>query len=162
MKILFIQTGGSIDKDYPTKVKGYAFEFGDPAFKNILHKVDLNFKYETLTIFKKDSLDMNEKDRQKIYDYCAESKYEKIIITHGTDTMSETAKVLSGLKGKTIVLTGSFLPEKFYDSEADFNVGVAVGAINILNNGVYIAMNGRIYEWNKCKKDLSTGQFVDI
>ncbi len=161
MKILFIQTGGTIDKDYPTKVKGYAFEFGQPAFINILNKVDPNFEYEIVSPFKKDSLDMTAEDRQMIYDICAKSLIDKIVITHGTDTMTETARVLSLLKDKTVVLTGSLQPEKFITSDADFNVGAAVAAVNIAVPGIYIAMSGRIYKWDQCHKDQKTGQFIE-
>lgn len=161
MKILFIQTGGTIDKDYPTRVKGYAFEFGDPAVNTILPKAYPNFEYDVVTAFKKDSLDMTDDDRQVLFELCQNAKIDKIIITHGTDTMIKTAEKLSGITNKTIVLTGSLQPEKFITSDADFNVGTAVGAINVLSGGVYIAMSGRVYPWNKCQKNQSTGQFVE-
>ncbi|OGK54287.1 hypothetical protein A3H78_01325 [Candidatus Roizmanbacteria bacterium RIFCSPLOWO2_02_FULL_36_11] len=161
MKILFIQTGGSIDKDYPKKVMGYHFELGKPAFKAILKKINPCFKFESITAFKKDSLDMTEKDRDKLYTICMKSNHDKIVITHGTDTMVKTARVLSAIKNKAIILTGALKPEKFYESEADFNLGVAVGAVNTLQNGVYIAMNGRVYDWDKCHKDQKTAQFVE-
>lgn len=161
MKLLFIQTGGTIDKDYPTKVKGYAFEFGEPAFINILGKVDPNFEYEIITAFKKDSLDMTDEDRHKIYDICEQSEIDKIVITHGTDTMTKTAEVLSKLTNKTIVITGSLQPEKFITSDADFNVGAAIAAVTTLSHGTYIAMSGRVYTWDKCQKDQLTGQFIE-
>jgi len=161
MKILFVQSGGTIDKDYPTKVKSYAFEFGDPAFLSILEKADPNFEFESVCVFKKDSLDMTDEDRQKIYDICKDTPHDKIIMTHGTDTMTTTAEKLSTIAGKTIIITGSLIPEKFITSDADFNVGTAVGAINVLSQGVYIAMSGRIYRWDTCQKDQTTGQFVE-
>lgn len=161
MKLLFVQTGGTIDKDYPTKVKGYAFEFGEPAFINILTKVDPNFEYEVVTAFKKDSLDMTDEDRQKIYDICEQSVIDKIVITHGTDTMTKTAEVLSKLTSKTIVITGSLQPEKFITSDADFNVGAAIAAATTLPFGTYIAMSGRVYTWDNCQKDQLTGQFIE-
>ncbi len=161
MKILFIQTGGTIDKDYPKKVKGYNFEIGNAAALTILSKVAPNFDYKSVSLFKKDSLDIEEKDRKKLYDFCEKTSFSKIIITHGTDTMVQTSQALSKIKNKIIVLTGSIRPEKFVDSDADFNIGTAVGAINVLKPGVYIAMNGRIYPWNKCHKDQKTGQFVE-
>jgi L-asparaginase len=161
MKIAFIQTGGTIDKDYPRATGGYAFEIGEPAVKRILQRINPNFDFEIISILKKDSLDITEEDRKKIYDACEKTEANRIVITHGTDTMIETAEKLSSIKGKVIVLTGAMKPEKFIDSDASFNVGMAVGAINVLRNGVYIAMNGRIYPWNKAKRNSQTGQFSE-
>jgi L-asparaginase len=161
MKITFIQTGGSIDKDYPKSVKGYAFEIGEPAVKRILERFNPKFEYEIISILKKDSLDMNDKDREKILETCKKIRNDKIVITHGTDTMLETAKKLSKIKDKIVILTGATKPEKFSDSDASFNIGTAIGAVNALGNGVYIAMNGRVFNWEKCKRDLKTGQFIE-
>ncbi len=160
MKITFIQTGGTIDKDYPKKTRGYAFEISEPAVRRILEKLNPAFEYEIVSVLKKDSLDITEKDRVRILEACKKSRSSKIIITHGTDTMLETAKVLSGIKDKAIIITGSMKPEKFSNSDAPINVGAAIGAINVLGNGVYIAMHGRIIRWDKCKRDLN-GQFVE-
>ncbi|MFH1586442.1 MAG: asparaginase domain-containing protein [Candidatus Diapherotrites archaeon] len=95
-----------------------------------------------------------------MYAACQKADADKIIITHGTDTMIETAKNLSDIN-KVIILTGAMRPEKFSNSDASFNIGVAIGLINVLENGVYIAMNGRVYTWDKCKRNLETGQFVE-
>jgi L-asparaginase len=161
MKIVFIQTGGTIDKDYPRATGGYAFEIGEPAVKRILQRINPNFDFEIVSILKKDSLDITENDRKKIRDACEKAATDKIVVTHGTDTMIETAEKLSSIKGKVIVLTGAMKPEKFVDSDASFNLGTAVGAVNVLQQGVYIAMNGRIYPWNKVKRNSQTGQFVE-
>lgn len=161
MKITFIQTGGTIDKDYPKTTKGYAFEISEPAVKRILQRVSPNFDFKIISVLKKDSLDITEEDRNKILKMCQETYNDKIIITHGTDTMMETAKKLTGIKNKVIVLTGAMRPEKFSDSDASFNLGVAIGAANVIKNGLYIAMNGRIYPHNKVKRNLETGQFID-
>jgi len=161
MKIVFIQTGGTIDKDYPKPVEGYAFEITEPAVKTILQKVNPNFSFEIISLLKKDSLDITEEDRNKILDTCRKVNSHKIVITHGTDTMIETAQKLSDIKNKTIILTGATKPEKFSDSDASFNVGTAIGAINIVKDGVYIAMNGRIYPWDKVKRNPQTGQFTE-
>lgn len=166
MKITFIQTGGTIDKDYPKTTKGYAFEIADAAVKRILEKVKVNFEYEIEEAFKKDSLDITDEDRRLLKDICKKVNNDKIIITHGTDTMIETALYLAKesddeIKDKTIILVGAALPERFYNSDATFNVGVAVGAINVLAKGVYIAMNGRIYPYNKVKRDLESGIFIE-
>ncbi len=153
MKITFVQTGGTIDKDYPQGKTdhGYEFKIGDPAFKSIFKKVKPVFEYEIITALKKDSLDITDTDREKIYKIINSNKNNKIVISHGTDTIQQTAKKLSSIKNKTIILTGAMLPEKFYDSDADFNVGMAIGAVQSLGNGVYIALHGKVIEYNKFK-----------
>ena len=161
MKILFLQTGGTIDKNYEEKAGVYNFTILEPAVKRVLQKINPSFEFEIETVLRKDSLDMDDNDRKKVLDACKNTLFDKIIITHGTDTMTKTAKELSSLNGKTIVLVGSAKPEKFSDTDAQFNIGVAVGAINVLKSGVYIAMNGRIYDWDKCVKDPETGRFID-
>lgn len=162
MKITFIQTGGTIDKEYPCRIKSYAFEITEPAVERMMRKIRPGFRYEIIPLLQKDSLDMTDKDRQLIYETCLRVETQHIIITHGTDTMTQTAKVLSGIQGKTIILTGSLLPERFIDSDALFNVGVAIGAIHLLQPGVYIAMTGQIYNWNKCMKSPKTARFINI
>ena len=161
MNIAFLQTGGTIDKDYPRTINGYGFEISEPAVGRILEKLNPTFKYEIIPLLRKDSLDMTEDDRTKIRDICINAKFEKIIITHGTDTMLETARVLSEIKDKTIILTGAMRPERFYNSDAPINIGTAIGAVNVLDNGIYIAMHGRIMSWNKCTRDKKTGQFIE-
>ncbi|MFA6106667.1 MAG: asparaginase domain-containing protein [Patescibacteria group bacterium] len=150
MKISFIQTGGTIDKDYKAceKHHGYNFEISEPAVKQVLKKMEPGFTYEILSVCKKDSLDLTDRDRENIYQKCEELDNDKIIITHGTDTLKETAKRLSSIKNKTIILTGAMKPEKFQNSDAEFNIGVAVGAAGFLKNGVYIAINGLVKRWN--------------
>ncbi len=160
MKITFVTTGGTIDKDYASCAGTYNFEIAEPAIKKILHNINPNFEFEIISVLKKDSLDMDDKDRQLVFDTCKDVKNNKIIITHGTDTMVKTAKKLSSIKNKTIILLGSSKPERFKDSDASFNVGTAVGAINCLENGIYVAMNGRVYEWHECQKNKETGQFI--
>jgi len=118
MKITFIQTGGTIDKDYPKGIEGYAFEISEPAVKRILKNLNPTFEYEVLSICKKDSMDITEEDREIIYRACKEQENDKIIITHGTDTIIETAIKLSDINDKVIILTGSMKPEKFSDSDA--------------------------------------------
>jgi L-asparaginase len=162
MKILFIQTGGTIDKDYPRKTKGYAFEISEPAVRQILERINPSFVYDVISLLRKDSMDLTVKDKKKIFEECVKADTDKIIITHGTDTMIETAKFLTEVDKKTIIITGAFKPEKFTNSDADFNVGAAVGAINVLGYGVFIAMNGVVYRHDKVKRDKATGRFVSI
>ena len=160
MKIAFIQTGGTIDKSYPKILNSYAFEMGGPAFLRILKRVNLNFEVESLSLFKIDSTEMEEKHREIIKFTCRDINCDKIIITHGTDAITKTAEKLSTLKGKTIVMVGAIMPESVKGSDADFNLGVAVGAINLLPHGVYIAMSGRVYKWNECEKNAEC-KFVE-
>lgn len=160
MYILFIQTGGTIDKDYPQIRKSYSFEIASPAVERILRRVNPNVRYGIVSLMKKDSLDITDGDRQKIVRYCGTSRAKRIIITHGTDTMVQRARSLSAIRNKVIILTGAMRPEKFTDSDAMFNVGTAVGAMSCLSAGVYIAMSARIYPWNCCRKSKGC-QFVE-
>ncbi len=159
MKIAFIQTGGTIDKDYPHAFKGWAFEMGSPAFMRILdqaqHQHDLSFH----EVFKKDSLEISKEDRLQLKNYIAHLAEETIIITHGSDTLLETAKVLADIPKKTILLTAAMLPEKFKDSDAAFNLGMAVGGAQILEPGVYIAIHGFLAEWQKFVRNMETGKY---
>ncbi len=160
MKITFIQTGGTIDKDYPRTTKGYAFEISEPAVKRILEKLNPSFDFEIISALKKDSMEITDDDRQKIYDICKELKNDKIIITHGTDTMMETAEKLSSIKDKVIVITGAMRPERFTNSDAPINIGAAIGSVNVLETGVYIAMHGQVLPWHRITRNMETGQFV--
>lgn len=161
MKILFIQTGGTIDKDYPRITGGYAFEITEPAVKRILEKIKPGFEYEILSLMRKDSQDISMADREKILDACRRAACDRIIVTHGTDTMIETARTLSAITDKTIILTGAMRPERFTDSDAAFNIGVAIGAANTLQPGVYIAMHGRVFSYDRAQRDIATGRFTD-
>lgn len=160
--ILFIQTGGTIDKDYPKLTKGWAFEITDPAVERILGRVKPSFHYEVISLVKKDSQEISEEDRQLIAKKCQETDYQRIVITHGTDTIIQTAEYLAKhVSGKTIVLTGAARPERFKDSDADFNVGTAVGSMESLPEGVYIAMHGRVLPYDRTMRETSTGKFVE-
>jgi L-asparaginase len=161
MNLLFIQTGGTIDKDYPRATKGWAFEISDPAVERILERIKPSFKYKIVSLLKKDSQEITDEDRELILKTCLQEEADRIVITHGTDTMIETAHKLAIIKDKTIVLTGSMKPERFKDNDADFNVGTAIGAVESLPNGVYVAMHGRVLPYDKTLRELSTGQFVE-
>ncbi len=162
MHILFIQTGGSIDKNYPKLTKGYAFEITDPAVNAILERVKPSFTFEVTQLLKKDSQDITESDRELLAATIQKSKHDKIIITHGTDTMITSAAYLAKSSAdKTIILTGSVRPERFKDTDADFNVGTAVGAVGSLPYGVYIAMHGRVLLYDKSIRELRSGRFVE-
>lgn len=160
MHITFIQTGGTIDKDYPRTSGGYAFEFGEPATKRILQKLQPSFDFEVVTLCQKDSQEITNGDRQKIADYIEKSDGEKFIITHGTDTMIETGRYLADrISDKLIILTGAMRPERFNNSDAGINIGTAIGAANTLQKGVYIAMHGIVKLVIEMQRNMETGQF---
>jgi len=167
LKITFIQTGGTIDKDYPRTTKGYAFEFGEPATRRILERLNPSFAYEICTAFQKDSLEITDEDRAVLAQMIQESDSRKFIVTHGTDTLLETAKYLhefswqldSSVPDKLIVLTGAMRPERFTNSDADINIGAAIAAANIFEKGIYVTMNGVIKHFREMKRNLETGMF---
>ena len=160
MNVLFIQTGGTIDKDYPKSTKGWAFEIHDPAVDRILTKLNPSFNYVIKSVLKKDSLEITDQDRMLLLEKCKSAKENKIIITHGTDTLSETANFLSEIKNKTIILTGAMRPERFTNSDADLNIGIAIGGVQSLSNGVYIAMHGLIMPHDEISRNMETGQYL--
>lgn len=159
MHIQIFSIGGTIDKVYFDKLSKY--EVGFPSVKQILTVLPLNMTYTIESLLKKDSLDMTERDRSKVRKTVAACSESKILITHGTDTMIETAKRLADIPGKTIVLTGALEPAVFKSSDAVFNIGTAIGILNTAPEGVYIAMNGRAFDPFKCKKDRKIGRFID-
>ena len=127
MNITFIQTGGTIDKDYPHSSNGWAFEIHEPALERVLEKLNPSFEYNVISAFKKDSLEITEADLQHLKKMIEKTNSEKLIITHGTDTLSNTAHYLANHNlGKTIVLTGAMRPQKFVDTDADVNLGLAI------------------------------------
>ena len=155
MSILIIQTGGTIDKIYPKSINGWGFEIGDAAIHQILSNKVLSFDYRIISACKKDSTQLNEKDLNNILNVCQKSSEEQIIITHGTDTILDTAKFLSIIQDKTIILTGSFLPHAFKNSDAEFNIGMAISAVQTLNKGIYVSLNGIIARHNELQRDNS-------
>ncbi len=159
MHITFLQTGGTIDKDYPRTQKGYAFEIGPPAVVRILEKLNPSFSYEIQTVLQKDSLDITEQDRLELQEVCANSAANNLIITHGTDTLLETAAALADIPNKVIILTGAMRPEQFANSDAPIQVGIAIGAVEYVPAGVYVAMQGRVIPWKSCVRNQETGQY---
>ncbi|GAB5368372.1 hypothetical protein AAMO2058_001313700 [Amorphochlora amoebiformis] len=166
-KVLIIQTGGTIDKDYPRTTKGYAFEITEPAARRILSKIKADFVYKIVSVCRKDSTEITTVDRQKLLRMCSHPEVGHVVVTHGTDTLIETAKFLEeaykwkkNLKRKVIVVTGAMRPEKFVDSDADFNLGTAIAALDVCKPGVYVAMNARIRRASDVKRDLSSGMFL--
>lgn len=160
MKIKVFSTGGTIDKIYFDAKNDY--QVGAPQVVEIFNDAHVTFDFDVESVLKKDSLDMTDADRELILNCVSNEPANNIIITHGTDTMVLTAKVLKQVAGKVIVLTGSMEPARFKGSDAVFNIGCAVGAVQALPPGVYIALNGRIFNPEKVKKNLLLNQFEEI
>lgn len=159
MKIKFFAIGGTIDKVYFDALSNY--QVGPPGIESIIREARVNFDYEVVSLLKKDSLDMTPEDRNLIHDAVTKENSKHIVITHGTDTMVETAMVLKAIEGKVIVLTGAMEPACFKSSDASFNLGSAVAAVQTLPPGVYIAINGRVFDPEKVKKDRNLKQFTE-
>ena len=161
MGIKIFVTGGTFDKEY-NELDGRLF-FKDTHLNEMLDLGRCKTKVDVRTLMMVDSLEMTEEDRQIILDNCRKSKEEKIIITHGTDTMEITARLLGlGIKDKTIVLTGAMVPYKFGSSDGLFNLGSAIAFVQTLPHGVYIAMNGKCFHWDNVKKNKTSGEFVEL
>jgi len=161
MPVRILVTGGTFDREYD-EITGELY-FKDTHMREILElgRSKLEVKIQTLMLI--DSLDMTDEDRATILDNCKRVNEDQIVITHGTDTMTQTGKVLAeaGLD-KTIVLTGAMIPYKFGSSDGLFNCGGALAFAQALPSGVYIAMNGRCFDWDKVEKNKKTGTFEDI
>ena len=160
MKIRVITTGGTIDKVYFDEKSTY--EVGDPQIADVLDRSDVTLEYVIETLFKKDSLDLTDADRRRIRAAINAATEDRFVVTHGTDTMIDTAKMLRDIPGKVIVLTGSQQPARFHSSNAIFNIGAAVAAAQTLDAGVYIAMNGRIFDPDQVRKNSKTRRFEPI
>jgi L-asparaginase len=157
MHIRFITTGGTIDKIYFDAVSNY--EIGESPVQGILAEGLVQFDFEVVPLLKKDSLEMDDADRARLRAYVEEDDESLYVITHGTDTMPETARSLMGLEGKTIVLTGALTPARFRTTDAVFNVGMAVAAVQIAPPGVYIAMSGQVFEAGTVRKNRARNRF---
>jgi L-asparaginase len=159
MFIRFVTTGGTIDKIYFDDLSQY--EVGESQIQHILHEGLVAFDYEVVPLLHKDSLDITAGDRQMLRDFIARDDAERFVVTHGTDTMPETAEALSGLVGKTIVLTGALTPARFKTTDAMFNVGMAVATAQVAPPGVYIAMSGQVFEAGHVRKNRAENRFEE-
>ena len=157
MSIAILTTGGTFDKIYFDANSEYSI--GEPCISSILDEGNVTSDYRVQSILKKDSLDITHSEREIIKKSIIECEEERIIITHGTDTMVETAKFLEDIKEKTIVLTGAMQPARFKKTDAIFNSGFAYAAALSLENGVYIAMSGQIFNSNNVRKNIDLGKF---
>ena len=161
MAIRIFITGGTFDKEY-NELNGQLY-FKDTHMNELLEKGRCRVPVEIRTLMMVDSLEMTEGDRELIAHQCNQCEETQIVVTHGTDTMSETAKVLAEkVKNKTIVLTGAMIPIKFGSSDGLFNLGSAMAFAQSLPSGVYVAMNGRYFNWDNVRKNKETGMFEEI
>jgi len=151
-------TGGTIDKVYFDALSEY--QIGATALPDILSENNVFVPHRVTQLMRKDSLELTDADRMAIHDAVAASDADKILVTHGTDTMVDTARVLSDIAGKTIVLTGAMQPATLRNSDAEFNVGFALAATQTLPPGVYIAMNGEVFDPAETQKDRSAHRFI--
>lgn len=160
MKIKVFTTGGTIDKTYFDARSEY--EVGDPQIRDILRIANVGLSYEVETLLRKDSLDLTPEDRTYIVERVRGEPCKRILITHGTDTMVDTASDLRDVSEKTIVLVGSLSPARFKNSDAEFNIGFAFAAVQTLDPGVYIAMNGQVFTPDRVRKNRDRNQFESL
>jgi len=161
MTIRIFITGGTFDKEY-NELNGQLF-FKDTHMQDLLSLGRNRVPVVIKTLMLIDSLEMTPQDRELIAQECLSCPEDKIVITHGTDTMTETAKVLAEkIKGKTIVLTGAMIPIKFGSSDGLFNIGSSLAFVQSLSPGVYVAMNGRYFNWDNVRKNKQTGIFEEL
>lgn len=161
MVIKIFLTGGTFDKEY-NELDGSLY-FKDTHLPEMLTLGRNRVPVDTRTLMMIDSLDMSDADRETIAQNVAKTNEDKIIITHGTDTMVETAQVIAKkVKGKTVVLVGAMVPYKFGSSDGLFNLGAAIAFAQTLPTGVYIAMNGRYFSYDNCRKNKKIGEFEEI
>ena len=159
MRIHVITTGGTIDKVYFDA--NSEFQVGRPMIEELLQEAHVTAEVTIEPVLAKDSLDLTDADRQLIRDRVVACPAERILITHGTDTMAETGRALKGVAGKTIVLTGSMQPARFRSTDAVFNVGFALGAVQSLPPGVYIAINGQVFDPERVRKNRARQRFEE-
>ncbi len=159
--IRILVTGGTIDKEYDP-ITG-ELTFAKSHLSNMLNQVRCKAKFVLEEIMLKDSLQMRDEDREEILKRCVHCSESEVIITHGTDTIVETARFLGkSVRGKTVVLVGAMIPYAFGASDALFNLGCAFSAVQALQPGVYITMNGKIFPWDNVRKNKESGEFEEL
>jgi len=155
-----VTTGGTIDKIYFDDLSTY--QIGEPEIGKILSAFNVGFTFDVIALMRKDSLHITDDDRELIKRTIEAQPHEHVLITHGTDTMVETAKVLANIPGKTILLTGALNPTRFQSSDAVFNIGCAIGAVQTLPHGVYITMSGRVWDPFRVRKNRDANRFESL
>lgn len=160
-QILVVTTGGTIEKDYFDALSEY--QIVDSVIPALLERARVVSPFRVVELLRKDSLDLTDADRADIVQQVADAPESRIVITHGTDTMTQTAKVLAArVPDKTIVLTGAFAPARFANSDAAFNMGMAFAAAQTAAPGVWIAMNGQVFDGLNVQKNREAGKFAAI
>ncbi|MGB5491268.1 MAG: asparaginase domain-containing protein [Woeseiaceae bacterium] len=160
MFIRFITTGGTIDKIYFDDLS--QFEVGESQVQHILAEGLAAFDFDVVPLMHKDSLEVTDEDRRLLHDFIEKDDASHFIVTHGTDTMPQTAEVLMDLEGKTIVLTGALTPARFKTTDAMFNVGMAVATVQVASPGVYIAMSGQVFKAGAVRKNRAENRFEKL
>ena len=158
--LTIVTTGGTIDKIYFDDKS--TFQIGAPQIGDILEALGVAFRFDVIALMRKDSLHLTDEDRDLIRRTIAAQPGRHVLVTHGTDTMVNTARQLAGIEGKVIVLTGALNPARFQGSDAVFNIGTAVGGVQSLPDGVYIAMNGRIWQPERVRKNVDANRFESV
>ena len=159
-ELLIVTTGGTIDKVYFDDKSD--FQVGAPQIGRILEELGVAFRFSVIPILRKDSLHITDDDRELIRATVAAQPARHVLITHGTDSMVDTARALASIPDRTIVLTGALNPARFRGSNTKFNIGTAVGAVQSLPPGVYIAMNGRIWDPTAVRKNVAANRFEAV
>ena len=160
MRIKFLTTGGTIDKIYFDDLS--QIEVGESQVQHILAEGLAAFDFDVVPLMHKDSLQVTDEDRRLLHDFIEKDDASHFVVTHGTDTMPETAEALMDLKDKTIVLTGALTPARFKATDAVFNVGMAVAAVQVAKPGVYIAMSGQVFEAGAVRKNRAKNRFEKL
>lgn len=161
MHVTIFTTGGTIDKVYFDAKSEY--EVGEPLIGEILQEANVAFDYEVRTLLRKDSLDLTDADRALIVENVRQAEDRRIVITHGTDTMVQTAQAVeAAVDDKVVVLVGALNPARFRSSDAIFNIGFAMAAVQTLDEGVYVAMNGHVFAPDNVQKNRAANRFEEV
>jgi L-asparaginase len=156
--LVVLTTGGTIDKTYFDSLSQY--QIGESVVQRLLEIARVSYPFRIVEALRKDSLDLTPDDREILRAKVAELTETRVVITHGTDTMTETAHVVASVLEKTIVFTGALSPARFTESDAAFNLGMAFATAQVAGPGVYITMNGRVFRADEVRKDRDAGRFV--
>ena len=160
MSIRILTTGGTIDKVYFDAKS--AFQVGEPEIGRVLAEVGVTCGYAITPLLRKDSLELTDADRAQIAAAVATAQEQRVLITHGTDTMVQSASALGDVDGKTVVLVGAMQPARLRASDAEFNLGFALAAVQLLPPGVYLAMNGQVFDPARTRKNVAANRFESV
>ena len=160
MHIHILTTGGTFDKIYHDALS--EFSIGEPMAHKLLAEAGVNLSYSIDSLLKKDSLELTDADRELLREQVINSPHQHILIIHGTDTMTLSAQQLGAITNKTVVFTGAMQPARMRKTDAPFNLGFAIGALQCLDSGIYIAMNGQIFNTNNVQKNCQLGRFETL